>query len=214
MKDIMAIKYSRTPHLKTSPGYGGDDIRLVSEVFFENENVVVMEKMDGENTSIYSNGFYHSRSTDSHGSPWQNFVAKEAARIATYNLPSNFRICGENMYAKHSIEYKDLESYFYAFNIWEDNYCLPWKDTMEWFQLLELKHPHIIYEGIFNTDKIHTEFENYSKTLNREIEGYVIRRTHGFLIASFSENLCKWVRKNHVITDTHWSKTWIPNNLG
>jgi hypothetical protein len=208
---IVKRKYYRTKHLPTSPGFTGDDERLIDTIYFDNEEVVVTEKIDGENSTIYSDGSFHARSIDSGSAPWRSYVATEAARLSTYNLPENMRICGENMYAKHSIGYDNLETYFYAFNIWEDDYCLPWKQTLEWLELLELKHPPIIYEGKFDINKIQQAFEKYIEF--KEVEGYVVRRTHGFLGNSFAENVCKYVRAGHVTTDSHWSKTWVPNKL-
>jgi hypothetical protein len=209
----MDYKYPRTVHLPQSPGFTNDDERLANVLFFEGQDVVVTEKLDGENSSILFNGTYYARSLDSGGSPWRSYLATEAARIQTYKLPAGYRICGENVFAKHSIEYNDLESYFYAFNIWEDNYCLPWNQTKEWFELLDLKYPKILYQGVFDENIIQEAFENYCNSINREVEGYVVRRSHGFLVGSFSENVCKWVRANHVKTDEHWTKNWVSNKL-
>jgi hypothetical protein len=60
----MRIKYPRTPHLPWSPGATSDDIYQGNTSYFENKVVVVTEKMDGENTSIYRD-FVHARSIDS-----------------------------------------------------------------------------------------------------------------------------------------------------
>ena len=57
-------KYPRTPHLSFSPGVGGDDIKLDSNKIFANCQVVVTEKLDGENTTFYPN-YIHARSLDS-----------------------------------------------------------------------------------------------------------------------------------------------------
>jgi ATP-dependent RNA circularization protein (DNA/RNA ligase family) len=211
---VTEIKYPRTKHLPNSPGYTDDDERLADTIYFKDQPVIVTEKLDGENSTINFKGTFHARSIDSRHSPWQTHLATEAARIASLGLPETYHICGENMYAKHSIEYDDLETFFYVFSIWDDNYCLPWEHTLEWLQLLDLKHPPIFYEGIFDIDKIQKAFEDYRYSINnREVEGYVVRRTHGFLINAFAENVCKYVRSNHVTTDKHWTTTWSPNKL-
>ena len=57
-------KYPRTPHLPFSPGGTKDDRRLRDINCFVGKEVVVTEKMDGENTSIYRD-YYHARSINS-----------------------------------------------------------------------------------------------------------------------------------------------------
>ncbi|WP_444997397.1 RNA ligase family protein [Aliikangiella sp. IMCC44359] len=123
-------KYPRTPHLPWSPGATRDDIRCVDSKIFEDRMVVVTEKMDGENATLYKNHM-HARSIDSRHHPSRDWLKKFHASIA-YNIPAGWRICGENLFAQHSIAYKNLSSYFYGFSIWnEDNDCLSWKDTLE-----------------------------------------------------------------------------------
>jgi hypothetical protein len=39
-------------------------------------------------------------------------------------------------------------------------------------------------------------------------EGVVIRNAGEFPVDEFSNNVCKWVRPNHVQTDEHWTKNW------
>ena len=39
-------------------------------------------------------------------------------------IPAGWRVCGENMYARHSIAYEDLDSWFYGFSVW-DRRALP-----------------------------------------------------------------------------------------
>ena len=45
-------KYPRTPHLSFSPGVREDDIQLNSNQIFANSQIVVTEKLDGENTTL------------------------------------------------------------------------------------------------------------------------------------------------------------------
>lgn len=57
--------YARTPHLPFSKGKTSDDISGDDWEFLKNETpVVVTEKMDGECTTFYNDGF-HARSLDS-----------------------------------------------------------------------------------------------------------------------------------------------------
>jgi hypothetical protein len=48
----------------------------------------------------------------------------------------------------------------------------------------------------------------------KEHEGYVVRNADGFDYKDFSTNVAKYVRKNHVQTDTHWMHSQVvPNKL-
>ena len=53
-------KFPRTPHFEWSPGFSGDDIRLVNLDNWSGRKVVVTEKLDGENTTAYQHGYIHS----------------------------------------------------------------------------------------------------------------------------------------------------------
>ena len=86
--------------------------------------------MDGENTSLYQNA-YHARSVESRGHPSRSRVKSFHAQIQG-DIPSGWRICGENLYATHSIKYENLKSYFLGFSVWnEQNMCLSWEETTE-----------------------------------------------------------------------------------
>jgi hypothetical protein len=207
------IKYPRTPHLPYSPGFDVTDEMIVSDDSFVGDEVVVMEKMDGENTTIYNDGTFHARSVDSRGAPWRSWVAREAARLSSYNVQSGWRICGENMFARHSIGYDDLKSFFLCFSIWDEEYCHPWGQTVEFMRMLELERPATIYHGTYDREKILTNFESYRKDIGREVEGFVVRRTHGFFQSSFDLNVAKWVREDHVKTDGRWEDCWTENHL-
>ena len=131
----MRVKYPRTFHFPWSPGASSDDKTLSSVSHFVNREVVATEKMDGENTSGYSDGYIHARSLDSNNHPSRNWV-KRFWSERYYNLPDGWRLCGENVYASHSIMYDELKSYFLGFSIWDGNQCLSWDDTLFWFQEL------------------------------------------------------------------------------
>ena len=204
-------KYPRTPHLSFSPGVGGDDIQLDSSEIFANSQVVVTEKLDGENTTLYSDGL-HARSIDSRHHPSRAWVKALQAAMG-HNIPPGWRICGENLYARHSIAYENLKSYFYVFSIWnENNYCLSWSETKEWAEILELELVPVIYQGIWDKAKMLAIAEQLDLNLT---EGYVVRKTEQFHFADFQKNIAKWVRSNHVQTNEHWMyQEVIPNVLG
>jgi hypothetical protein len=209
MNYLGAIKYPKTPHFDFSLSLKNDDRRLESIRGFEKKRVIVTEKLDGENASIYNN-YYHPRSVFDDGHPSRSWLKGFAATFQ-YKLPNYWRICGENMFAKHSIGYDNLESFFYAFSIWDDlNYCLGWDKFLYFCKEFNIKHVPVLYEGIFDYDKIKEIYENldYSKQ-----EGIVCRVAPMFHYDNFNMYVAKAVRPNHVETDEHWKKTWKPNKL-
>jgi hypothetical protein len=210
MEATVKFKYPRTPHLPWSEGATSDDKILKSVDHFENEDVVVTEKMDGENTTLYKDAS-HARSLDSKNHPSRNWVKQMHASIAN-DIPDGWRICGENVYAQHSISYKNLKSYFYVFSIWnENNECLSWDETEEWCKLLGLVHVPVLYRGKWD-GKLFSSKNPFK--FDHDAEGYVIRKSGKFSFSEFSKSIAKFVRKNHVQTDTHWMELEVvPNKL-
>ena len=208
------IKYPRTFHLPWSEGRSKDDRILLDTDQFEGSHVTITEKMDGENTTIYSN-YIHARSLTSESHPSQSWVRALASRIG-YQLPEGMRICGENLYAKHAIPYNDLSSYFMVFSIWDgNNSCLSWGETVEWCQLLELETVPVIYQGKWDEKLVRDLYTQYSATKDREVEGYVVRLSEDFPYSRFRQSVAKYVRANHVAATVHnWKRTTIvPNQV-
>ncbi len=204
----MRFKYPRTPHLPWSPGVTSDDIRVLDLSHFEGREVVVTEKLDGENTSLYRDGV-HARSIDGRHHPSRDWVKALQARIG-FEIPAGWRLCGENLFARHSVAYDDLESYLYVFSVWNDrNECLPWKETVVWANLLGLPTPAVFFEGPWDRQAV----ENLSID-TQSMEGYVVRLAKGFPFTSFEHSVAKWVRPQHVQTDGHWMHAAVvPNGL-
>ena len=67
------FKYPRTFHFAWSEGLSDDDKMLPSSTIFSGKKVVVTEKLDGENTTLYSDHI-HARSIDSKHHPSRNWV--------------------------------------------------------------------------------------------------------------------------------------------
>lgn len=205
----MLYKYPRTPHLPWSLGKTTDDKTLLNCDHFQNSEIVVTIKMDGENTSMYRD-FIHARSLSYSRHESRSWV-KQFWETIRDDIPPNFRICGENMYAKHSIFYSNLKSYFYAFSVWNLDYCLDWNETLEWLELLNITPVNVIYRGVY--DENYLIHLSHSMNLD-ENEGYVIRKINGFNYCDFGMNVAKFVRKNHVQTDDHWFYDKItPNKI-
>jgi hypothetical protein len=99
------LKYPRTFHLPYSPGTTSDDKKLDNDLDFVGSEVIITEKLDGENTNMTFDRIW-ARSVDSKDHPSRNWVNGFWNQLK-YDLPVGLRICGENVYAKHSIHYKN-----------------------------------------------------------------------------------------------------------
>lgn len=200
-------KYPRTLHLPFSQGMTKDDKVLSNTLHLQGKPVVVTEKMDGENTTIYSN-YYHARSLDSKHKEYHSWLLSFLPYIQ-YKIPEDMHICGEYLYAKHSIKYENLLSYFYGFSIWKKDFCLDWKTTISFFEDLGIVSVPQLYIGVYSDEVVKEIAENVVKNGG---EGVVVRSLSGFYYKDFSKNIAKYVRKNHVQTEKHWSLQQIETN--
>ncbi|MGG2057147.1 RNA ligase family protein [Lysinibacillus pakistanensis] len=205
-------KYPRSFHLPWSRGYTHDDKVAKNVNHFLGKEVVVTEKLDGEGTTLYRD-YMHARSINSANHPSRHWVKTFHAGFA-YRIPNDWRLCGENVYAKHSIYYQALTSYFYLFSIWnEDNICLSWDETITFAAELGIETVPVLYRGIFDEEKIKRTFTGIS-LFDGEQEGYVIRNAGSFHYDDFQYNLGKFVRMDHIQTSEHWlQEEVIPNRL-
>ena len=206
------VKYQRTYHCPWSQGITDDDRVQKDMKRFEGQRVIVTEKMDGESFSGY-NDYCHARSVDSRNHESRNW-AKTFWAKRQYLLDKGWRICAENVFAKHAIAYDNLDSYLYGFSIWNDkNICLSWDETLEWFELLDMRHVPVLYDGIYDEALIKALYNEKTDWNTRE--GYVIRLASSFSYSDFKNCIAKYVRKNHVESGSHhWMHKKIePNKL-
>lgn len=210
---IERIKYPRSSHLPWSEGVTDDDRIIDSVISFMGHDVVVTEKLDGENTTIYSDGHVHARSTDSMSHLSQAWVRALAGRIA-HDIPASMRVCGENVYARHSIAYGALDTYFYVFGVFEGVMCLSWDDVATLSALLGLQAVPVLYRGVWDEPAVRACQTGVSR-LGGAQEGYVVRLAAAFAIDEHHVSLAKFVRAGHVMTDAvHWKRAAIvPNRL-
>lgn len=194
------VKYPRTHHLPWSDGVNDDDRVIDSLSAFEGKRVIVTEKMDGENTTLYRD-YTHARSVDGRNHPSRNWVKQFWSGFSA-DIPDGWRVCGENLYAKHSIQYVDLKTYFMGFSIWnERNICLSWDDTLEWFSLMGITPVPVLYDGLFD-EKVIRKLWNEKDW--GESEGYVLRLADPIGYSDFRHHIAKFVRKGHIQTVKHW----------
>jgi hypothetical protein len=208
------IKYPRTLHFSYSPNVQNDDRMHKNDELFACKDVVATVKMDGECTTMTSEKVF-ARSVSSGPHPSRDWVHALHGRIA-HDIPDKWRICGENLYAEHSIHYEHLPDYFLVFSIWDEtNRCLSWKDTEEYSELLGLRTVPVFFKGLWYEQALKAAFEAYCWSENADpVEGYVVRLASDFRYESFAMSTAKYVRLNHVQTDEHWmSKPVNPNGL-
>lgn len=194
------VKYPRTHHLPWSDGINDDDRVIDSLSAFVGKRVIVTEKMDGENTTLYRD-YTHARSVDGRNHPSRNWVKQFWSRFSA-DIPEGWRVCGENLYAKHSIHYVDLKTYFMGFSIWDErNICLSWDDTLEWFTLMGITPVPVLYDGLFNEAVIRKLWDEKGW---EQSEGYVLRLAEPIAYSEFRHKIAKFVRKGHIQTVKHW----------
>lgn len=219
VRTAMKVKYPRTFHLPWSQGATDDDKTHTFEAIekmFGGKEVVVTEKMDGENTTIYSTGECHARSLDSAGHESRDYVRGKAREIGCAGLPEGWRVMGENLYAKHSIAYDLLPDYFVMFGVADkSNNALPWDEVEVWANLLEVPHAPVIWRGRWDTEKVMGmyPFKSFFST-SAPAEGYVVRVAGGFPMAQFDKYVAKFVRAGHVQPGSqHWMSQKVQPNV-
>lgn len=206
-------KYNRTYHFSWSPGAQNDDRILCNDNIFVGKEVIVTEKMDGENSNLYRD-YIHARSLDSQHHNSRNWVKNLHNQIA-HLIPMGWRICGENLYAKHAIHYQRLPTFFMAFSVWDDdNMALSWADTEQFCKDLTLDTVPVLYKGVWDENLIKNLYTPIKEN-GDEMEGFVVRLADKFHYDDFPFSVGKYVRKGHVEKTTgFWrNRPIIPNKL-
>jgi RNA ligase len=204
-----AEKYPRTYHFPFSEGAVNDDRIQPDWQPILQQELVLTEKLDGENTCLKTSGVFARSHGAVNRNPWARPIWDIWERVG--RSLGDLHLFGENLYAIHSIEYSRQEHYFYVFAIREGDTWLSWTDVQAYAAILELPTVPVLDRGIF-TEKslmaaITTQQANGSR-LGGVSEGVVCRTTSAFHDDLFSRNVLKYVRKNHVQTNEHWIRNW------
>jgi hypothetical protein len=203
--------YPSTPYLPWAPGNtegkskvrGGVDVYLKSADHFRGREVVVTAKMDGENATLYRDD-YHARSLDGRHHPSRSWIKGFQAQVG-HTIPEGWRVCGENMYAQHSIVYPALPSYYLAFAVFDDaNNCLSWDDTVDFCRERGIEMVPVLWRGQWDEKAIQALWPMAPLYGEGESEGYVVRDANTFPYQDYMLHIAKYVRPNHVQTDSHW----------
>lgn len=214
-------KYGRTYHYPFSPGTTSDD--RVNHNYWDDvrkiEMLVHTEKLDGENTCISKLGVFARSHAAPTRHPWAGYL-KEKWSFLKHDL-GDVEIFGENLYAIHSIEYSNLEDHFFVFGIREGDRWYSWEETKFYAALMDFPTVPEIEIIKPNTEKsfkesVLSKVENNSVLNSKDVyteeacsmEGLVSRNINEYKVEDFKQNVFKYVRKNHVKTGEHWTRSW------
>ena len=214
-------KYGRTYHYPFSPGTTSDD--RVNHNYWNDvskiEMLVHTEKLDGENTCISKLGVFARSHAAPTRHPWAGYL-KEKWSFLKHDL-GDVEIFGENLYAIHSIEYSNLEDHFFVFGIREGDRWYSWEETEFYAALMDFPTVPEIEIIKPNTEEsfkesVLSKVENNSVLNSKDVyteeacsmEGLVSRNINEYKVEDFKQNVFKYVRKNHVKTGEHWTRSW------
>jgi hypothetical protein len=207
-------KFPRTYHLPWSGGASDAGERVMDPSILYGKEVVITEKVDGENTT-FARDYLHARSLDWAYHPSRTWVANLWGSVSP-NIHPDVRVCGENLYAKHSVEYTDLPSYFLVYAVMFDDIVLSWKDTERMCFELGLRHVHVchwsVYDAVSESCLKEKKCDEMGSAYGEVSEGYVLRPSDSFHIEDWKTLVGKYVRPNHVQTDIHWMTNSIEKN--
>jgi len=214
-------KYGRTYHYPFSPGTTSDD-RIHHDWWTDMQqidNLVHTEKLDGENTCLNQYGVFARSHAAPTIHPWANYL-KERWSWMRRDL-GELEIFGENLYAIHSIEYLNLEQHFYVFAVREGEQWLSWEEVEFYAAMLDfptvpvlkIEKPSsakLVEETVLDLAKQNSQFDSVDAYENTtcSTEGVVSRNSNAYAVDDFKKNVFKYVRKDHVKTDEHWTRNW------
>ena len=214
-------KYGRTYHFPFSPGTTSDD--RINHQYWDDistlDTVIHTEKLDGENTCLNKHGIFARSHAAPTRHPWANHLKH------LYSLHKNdlgdLEIFGENVYAIHSIEYVNLSHHFYVFAIREKDKWLSWEEVCFYAAMLDF--PTVPVLGT-TSPKTQSDFESEIQQIVKQsstfgsvdvanqqpcrMEGIVTRNMSEYSVQDFKKHVFKYVRKDHVKTDEHWTRNW------
>ena len=210
-------KYNRTYHLPWSPGTTSDDRISKSVDSLLNYEIVITEKLDGENCGMIDTGVYARSHSTFTTSPWSREVRALDKLKVENQLGDGVYMFGENMEGIHSIEYSNLTSYYYIFGVKDNDRWLSWKEVEEYSYVFDIPTVPVLFRGVVSSyeelKQLVEELVNQPSELGGEREGVVVRLSGTFYNDEFSDCVMKWVRKNHVKTDEHWTRNWKKANI-
>ncbi len=134
----LSTKYNRSLHAQISLGTTSDDRFMPNgylKYFAELEQLVLTEKLDGQNNCFNKYGLFARSHTAASVHSWDKPLVQRWELIK--NELNDLEVFGENMYGIHSIAYRKLESYFYVFAVRENGRWLSWEEVKFYAALLD-----------------------------------------------------------------------------
>ena len=215
-------KYNRTYHYDFSPGTTSDD--RINHEWREDiksfAQLIHSEKLDGENTCLSPLGVFARSHAAPTIHPWADHLKVLHSMMVTDLKRDNIEIFGENLYAIHSIVYPKLERHFYVFAVRILDMWLSWEEVKWYASFFDLAtvpeygtqsttDPEAIKQRVLELTKLPSVFGSQQNgtdpIIDCTMEGIVSRNIEEYNVADFKQNVFKYVRKNHVQTDKHWS---------
>ena len=184
--------------------------------------VTITEKADGGCT-ILNQGQPWSRASGAPATEGWFAMVRKWHSWKTSTLPESESIYGEDLFGIHSIDYGKIpeNKTFRAFNYLRGNRFLSYDDRERLFEDLELESVPLVFRGMFdNLADLSTFLSEEIKRPSRLTgngaprEGFVIQKTGDFAFSEFADNVCKYVRADHVQSDSHWRYNWKACELG
>lgn len=220
-------KYGRTYHFDFSPGTTSDD--RINKVWWDDmqkiKKVIHTEKLDGENTCLNGIGVFARSHAVPTTHPWSSFLKQKFSMIQNDLKENDIEIFGENLYAQHSIIYPRIDEHFYVFAVRNLDKWLSWEEVKWYAEFFEYPvvpefTTHTISDVSITKEYIkeYVTIQSGAPSVFGSIqhgtlkpctkEGIVTRNIEEYSVDDFKQNVFKYVRKNHVSTDVHWSRNW------
>jgi len=218
-----STKYGRTYHFPFSPGTSSDD--RFNQYYWKDmqsfHQLLFTEKLDGENNCLSRRGVFARSHAAPTTSPWTAQLREHWSRLK--NDLGALEFFGENLYAVHSIEYMQLEHYYYVFAARIKDQWLSWEEVTFYASLFDLPTVPVLKLDMVK-DLTELELRRLVENLAMQssifgsvdpkteeactMEGLVCRNADAYTVSEFQHNVFKYVRKGHVQTDEHWTKSW------
>ncbi len=212
------IKYPSTLYLDFSPSRSKDSKDNFNLSNLLHCPLVITIKMDGSNFTMTNE---HVAARNAWNAPHESFdMAKAEHSRIRFFIPDRLQLFGEWLYAKHTIHYVDnleLSTFLQLFSVYDKER----KEFLDWQSVEEISKkightttPVISHGEIFETENELRKFieQEGEKIISQGHEGIVVRVISSFPYSQFENKLAKYVRRNHVQTDQHWSRNKIVRN--
>jgi hypothetical protein len=224
----MSDKYHRTLHVPWSPGATSDDKMLWSVDHLIGRELIISEKLDGENNCMTNEeGGYYARSHSGMPTHKSNNEGKVIHATRRHLIDPDISVFEEYCCAVHSIRYNlGLPAYAFVFGVRDDKtgWWWAWDDVVLMAAHLDLPTVPVLWRGtvrssgelevltqrlcinqpsVYGSARPDGTFEvRPDKVTIGAREGVVIRLASEYKDPAVS--IAKWVRAGHVATDEHW----------